>query len=104
MKGTAEDNNVWFACRNACQLDGTLYRFCTRVAKEETVNRRRRNFAQFLDQPQHGLMDDNIRLRMQKKPRLLANRFNNLRMTVACIRHTNTAGEVKQFFAVYCVD
>jgi hypothetical protein len=104
VEGATEDNDVLSACSNSCQFDRAFYRFRTGVAEEESINRRRHNFAKFFDQSQHGLMDDDICLGVQKESRLLSNRFNNLRMAMSRICHSNPTGKVKQSLAIRSVD
>jgi hypothetical protein len=104
MERAAENNHVLLACGNACQFDCAFYGLRAGIAEEESINLRRHNSAQFFDQPQHRLMNHNICLRVEKEAGLLANRFDDLRMAVSCICHTNAAGEVKQFFAIHGVD
>jgi hypothetical protein len=100
VERATEHNHVLLARRNACQFDRALYRFRPRIAEEESIHRRRHDFAQFFDQSQHGLMNDDICLRVEKESRLLADRFNDFRMAVTCVGHANPTSEVKKSFAV----
>ena len=104
VEGAVEDDDVLSACGGFRNLDRILQSFRARVGEVETVNRRRHDLANFFDQLQHRLVDDDVRLRMQEQASLLADRFDHLRVAVTRIRHANSAGEIQQFLAIVGVD
>jgi len=49
-------------------------------------------------------MDDDIRLSVQEQTSLLANSLHYFGVAVTGIRHSNSAGEIQQLFAIISVD
>src|SRR3990172_7597401 len=95
MEAALEDDDIRPSCSMPRQFHGAFDRLRSRIAEEESVERRMHDCAQLADQCQQWLVDDNIYLAVDQQTRLFADGFHNPGVAMAGVGDSDPAREIQ---------